>query len=199
MDALVSLLLGSVVAATPTVPTPWFAMDDYPLRAWELREEGPTAFELIVAPNGKPVRCTVTRSSGFDLLDRKACSVAMRKARFKPALGTDGQPTYGTYRSLVNWAIDPYKWAQMEVGPDLEVEVSKLPGAATKPVDVKFAYLVDAQGRTSGCSAIASNLSRELEPLGCEQISKALPRPQLAVDGAVPVVRTSWIRFTPEN
>ena len=200
MTGMISLFLSSVMAASPTTPLPWFEMDDYPIQAVQQRKEGTTAFDLIVSPAGKPINCSVTKSSGSGLLDQRACLVAMRKARFSPALGADGQPTYGVYRSQVKWTLDPYQWAQMEVGPDVELNLSKLPDDANQPIDIKFAYLVDPDGKTAACTAIGPKRSPVLAKLGCEQLSKTPQTPvALKSNGVVPAVRTAWVRFAPTN
>ena len=201
MNGFVAIVLNSVVAASPTTPLPWYKLDDYPTWAFVREWEGVTAFELLVAPNGRPEGCTVVHSSGLKMLDRRACDVAKERARFSPALGSDGRPAYGIYRSRIVWSPDPYKWAQTEIGPDLEVSLSRLPGGATTPVDLRFAYLVDAQGNASHCTPLDKNSAQVLVTLGCGQLlSKGANQAvALPTSGTGPVVRTAWIRFAPSN
>jgi TonB family protein len=173
-------------------------MSDYPVYAFQRRQEGATAFELLVDPRGKPVNCIVTQSSGSDALDRQACNVAMRKAHFAAAIDANGAPVYGTYRTKVTWALDPEHWAQMEAGPDLEVNLSQLPEGTVQPVDVKFAYLVDASGRASNCTPMGPVHSKLLDPLGCQLLTSKAQRPPSAAKAAhADVGQTSWIRFSP--
>ena len=201
MNGFVAIVLNSVVAASPTTPLPWLKLDDYPTWAFAREWEGVTAMELLVAPDGKPASCTVIQSSGLKMLDHRACSVAKARARFSPALGSDGRPVYGSYRSRIFWSADPYKWAQTDTGPDLEVSLSRLPGGATAPVDLRFAYLVDAQGNASDCTPLAKDYAQVLVTLGCEQLlAKGANQPAaLPSRGTGPVVRTAWIRFTQSN
>lgn len=200
MSGLVSLFLSGVMAASPTTPLPWFEMDDYPVWAFQRRQQGVTAFELLVGLNGRPVNCAIISSSGSDALDRQACNVAMRKARFAAALDANGAPVFGTYRSKVTWALDPDHWAQYEAGPDVEVILSQLPAGAVQPIDVKFAYLIDSSGRASGCTSMGPTHSAILDPLGCKQvIAQAQRSPSTAKAGNAEVVQTTWIRFAPTN
>lgn len=200
MDMMVSLLLSGVVAASPTTPIPWFQMEDYPVYAFQRRQQGDTAFELLVDPSGKPVNCLVVQSSGSPVLDRQACAVARQRARFSPARDNNGQAVFGTYRSKVLWTIDPEKWAQMETGPDLELNLSKLPSGTRKPIDVKFAYLIGADGRASSCESMSPGSAAVLDELGCKQlVAQARRAATSAGIGAAPVVQTTWIRFAPTD
>jgi TonB family protein len=58
--------------------------------------EGTTAFEVAVDDRGAPVKCTITKSSGFVSLDGAVCRAAM-KARYQPRT-VNGRPTPGVYR-----------------------------------------------------------------------------------------------------
>ena len=53
LSAALSVLAGSVIAATPVTPLPWFEFKDYPMKAFEKSWEGVTRFELLVSPDGK--------------------------------------------------------------------------------------------------------------------------------------------------
>ncbi|MEO6198340.1 MAG: energy transducer TonB [Sphingomicrobium sp.] len=191
------LLLSSVMAVSPTRPLPWFLEEDYPMQAFERKWEGTTIFELTVDPTGRPVGCTVDKSSGYGVLDDRTCMVAMKRARFSPALDSRGAPTYGVYRSRLNWAIDPDMWAQSEVGPDFEVSVNKLPSGASAPVSVKYAVMVDASGAAVDCQAISTGYGDALGPLGCAKLKQDYRRiVALPAGGPVSAVRTAWITFT---
>jgi TonB family protein len=74
---------------------------DYPARNQD--KEGTTRFELIVGPDGKPVSCTTTLSSGHELLDRTACNAFVKRAKFSPAKDEAGNPTTGRYKGSVTW------------------------------------------------------------------------------------------------
>ncbi|HWJ58242.1 MAG TPA: energy transducer TonB [Sphingomicrobium sp.] len=198
MPLLPITLLSSIVAATPTVPTPWFGMDDYPVRAFQRRQEGSTAFEVVVTPDGRPASCNIVKSSGSDILDARACAVTKNRIRFSPATDDHGQAAYGMYRSQVNWALDPEKWSQSELGPDLMVSLSKLPAGASGPVSMKYALTIDASGKPTACETLSALHSATLGPLGCSKLMADMKVPPARSESgaAVPSVRTAWITFT---
>jgi TonB family protein len=78
--------LGGVTAINPQPP---------PI-AYLQGAEGTTAFEVSIDERGTPVRCTITKSSGFLSLDNAVCRAAMR-ARFQPRT-VNGRATPGVYR-----------------------------------------------------------------------------------------------------
>ncbi|MGH6658298.1 MAG: energy transducer TonB [Sphingomicrobium sp.] len=197
MTGLELLFFSAVLAAKPSTPIPWFSEHDYPIQAFERGWEGATVFELTIDPNGQPVGCAVEVSSGHGTLDKRACSIAMKRAKFAPALDAKGVPAYGVYRSRLNWAVDPELWAQSEVGPDFEVSLNKLPAGATGPVSVQYAVLVDTTGKPLDCRAITSGHADILNVLGCAKIKQDYRR-AVALQSGTPVtaVRTAWITFT---
>lgn len=94
------------VAAQPrNNPGSWATSNDYPSRALREEREGTTGFRLTVGTDGRPTDCQITSSSGSPDLDEATCSNVMRRARFKPATDSNGQPTTGTYVSRVRWVI----------------------------------------------------------------------------------------------
>lgn len=58
--------------------------------------EGTSVFEVAVDERGTPTKCTITRSSGFLVLDEAVCRAAM-KARYTPK-SINGRPVTGLYR-----------------------------------------------------------------------------------------------------
>ncbi len=67
-----------------------------PMIAYQEGAEGTTAFEVNVDERGMPVKCTITKSSGFLVLDNAVCRAAM-KARFSPRM-VNGRVVPGVYR-----------------------------------------------------------------------------------------------------
>jgi len=63
MSIIGSLIVGAVIATTPATPLPWFTLDDYPTKAFKEEWQGVTNFSVIVAPDGRAVDCTITKSS----------------------------------------------------------------------------------------------------------------------------------------
>ena len=198
MGVFGSLLTGAVIASTSASPLPWFTVDDYPTKAFEREWQGVTSFEVIIDQSGRAADCKVTKSSGYDMLDKQACFVAMKRARFTPASGIDGQRAYGVYRSQVAWARpDRDVRLQRDLGPDLELSVNGLPAGTTGPLAVKLAYYVDAQGDPSGCTTLpdSNGSPAVIVDLACKALLDKVPRQVVTARGAaVPAVRTAAVK-----
>lgn len=95
-----------VTAATPKGrPGDWVTSDDYPSRALRENRSGVVGLRLEVGVDGKAMNCTVTSSSGHSDLDSTACQLVVRRARFKPATGSDGAPMVSSWSSRFVWRI----------------------------------------------------------------------------------------------
>lgn len=93
-------------AATPRGnPGNWVTPDDYPSRALREERSGTTGFRLAVDTNGRVTDCQITSSSGHGDLDAEACKMLTRRARFRPAEDTEGNPMPGSFASRVVWQI----------------------------------------------------------------------------------------------
>jgi TonB family protein len=195
-----SLVLSTVIATTPATPLPWFDLNDYPTKAFEREWQGTTNFDVIVDPQGRSADCRIEKSSGHEILDRSACWVAMKRARFTPAIGADGQRAFGVYRSQVVWQRPDRSALQRELGPELEVSVSQLP-AGTPPA-VKLAYFVDTAGNPSACTALPDSAKQpqQLIDLACQALFHQLPRQAVTANGAtVAAVKTAAVKVTTSN
>ena len=198
MSMLGSLLAGAVVAATPTTPLPWFDLNDYPIKAFEREWQGVTSFAVIVGPDGRAVDCKVVKSSGYEMLDRPACSVAVKRARFRPAVGADGRAAYGVYRSQVVWQRPDRDPPQRDLGPDLEVSISQMPAGATSP-GIELAYFVDADGNPSACTALPDSAAQPpvLLDIACKALFDKLAREPVTAKGVpVAAVKTAAVKVT---
>ena len=95
----------------PTRPVPvgrpgdWISDDDYPRTALGNSTTGIVGFELTVPPSGIPNACEIIKSSNDAELDSATCMLLLKRAQFTPAMGADGKPATGTYRSRVLWQI----------------------------------------------------------------------------------------------
>lgn len=70
---------------------PWL-----PAIAYSENAQGTTAFEVSVDERGLPVKCTITKASGYVVLDEAVCRAAMR-ARYSPRT-VNGRAVAGSYR-----------------------------------------------------------------------------------------------------
>lgn len=195
-----SLVMSAVIATTPATPLPWFDLNDYPTKAFEREWQGTTNFDVIVDPQGRSTDCRIAKSSGHEILDRSACWVAMKRARFNPAIGADGQRAFGVYRTQVVWSRPDRTGVQRDLGPDLEVSVNQLPPGT--PAAVKVAYFVDTAGNPSACTALSDSAKqpKQLIDLACQALFQHLPHEALTANGAtVAAVRTAAVKVTSPN
>ena len=99
----------SDVAPQPPIPinapASWVTTDDYPQKALREEREGITAFRVMVGPDGRVAACSTISSSGSFELDDATCQSVTQRARFKPALDSNGKPTSGSYSGRVRWSI----------------------------------------------------------------------------------------------
>ena len=79
--------------------------DDYPASALAKREEGRVGFTLDVGANGRATGCTVSRSSGSSALDSVTCMIMTRRARFTPAVDSNGMPRSARVEAELVWSI----------------------------------------------------------------------------------------------
>ena len=81
------------------------SQDDYPASALARREEGRVGFALEVGENGRVTGCTITRSSGSRVLDVATCRLMQSRARFTPALDSNGMPRAWRVVDVVVWGL----------------------------------------------------------------------------------------------
>jgi protein TonB len=80
---------------------------DYPAAALTAREEGMVEFRLEVGPNGRVTGCAITRSSGSTSLDSATCRIMHSRARFTPAMDSNGQRTADSVAGKLAWKLPP--------------------------------------------------------------------------------------------
>ncbi len=79
--------------------------DDYPPSALRNNEAGTVSFKLDIGADGRVTNCTITSSSGFADLDKTACRLLTRRARFTPAKDASGAAMADSYSSRFTWQI----------------------------------------------------------------------------------------------
>lgn len=81
-----------------------FSTDYYPDEAVKAEEEGTTAADLGIAPNGKVVRCVVTESAS-PALDARTCSVIQERASYPPVRDARGRLIATSDRVRIHWVL----------------------------------------------------------------------------------------------
>ncbi|PZU12928.1 MAG: energy transducer TonB, partial [Sphingobium sp.] len=92
-------------AAPRGSPGSWVSDADYPSRAQREERSGTAGFRLEIGADGRVTNCTITSSTGHPDLDEATCRLLPKRARFKPAVGSDGQPMADTYNGRITWRL----------------------------------------------------------------------------------------------
>ena len=79
--------------------------EDYPASALAQRKEGRVAFLLDVGPDGRVYGCMIGHSSGSAALDSATCTIMRRRARFTPAIDSQGMPVAARVSSSFEWKL----------------------------------------------------------------------------------------------
>ena len=80
--------------------------DNYPRRAAQEEIEGTVGVRVTVTADGKATGCSVTSSSGSDILDAAACKDLERYGRFDPALNDDGNPISASWSTRITYKLN---------------------------------------------------------------------------------------------
>ncbi len=79
--------------------------NDYPASALRQGHQGSVRFILDVGPVGRVHGCAGTRSSGASPLDSTTCAIMRRRARFTPAIDSNGMPAAGRVTDEAEWGL----------------------------------------------------------------------------------------------
>lgn len=80
--------------------------EDYPRRAAQEEIEGTVGVRCTVTADGRATGCSVTASSGSNILDDAATKAVERYARFDPALNDDGEPISASWSTRVTYRLN---------------------------------------------------------------------------------------------
>jgi protein TonB len=94
---------GTREGTAPEVVRGDFKPSDYPKALREAGPRGRTWTEVMVAPNGRPVSCQVTRTSGTGLLDTETCRIIMQRFRFRPGRDAAGRAVLAPFYIDIAW------------------------------------------------------------------------------------------------
>lgn len=86
-------------------PGHWVVSRDYPGDLASKGVEGLVHFRLSVSAEGVPTDCHIQRSIRSRDFDEAVCNALMRRARFEPALDSQGRPVASYWRSTVNFLV----------------------------------------------------------------------------------------------
>jgi protein TonB len=81
-------------------------IENYPRRAIQEEVQGTVGLRVAVDTEGRATGCSVTSSSGSNILDDAACKDMVRYARFEPALDADGNPISGSWSTRITYKLN---------------------------------------------------------------------------------------------
>lgn len=84
-----------------------FSDEDYPASAQAAGAEGTAQASLTIGADGRVSGCNITRSTGNGALDAATCSILRRRAKFSPAIDSNGRPTSDTVSTPpITWRLE---------------------------------------------------------------------------------------------
>jgi protein TonB len=120
-DAVPERVVPSLTSAAPPPPPPkaklirppqqrrlpqdYVSTDDYPPVAIAMREQGRVVMRLDIGPDGRVSWCAVQSSSGSSSLDSVSCRLMLRRARFTPAIDSNGNAAAGSIVQALDWKL----------------------------------------------------------------------------------------------
>ena len=99
------VLRKQTLAAPANDPASWITYKDYPQEALRERQAGTVRLKYRVDKDGLPQECAVVQGSGSALLDQASCALIVKRARFRPALGSDGRPQDTLRAETIRWLL----------------------------------------------------------------------------------------------
>ena len=83
----------------------WIRPDDYPDSAIRAGEQAILNFRLSVGPNGIPTNCEIVRFTKATEFDEISCKRMLERARFEPALDSQGQAIKSVYFGTIRFVM----------------------------------------------------------------------------------------------
>jgi TonB family protein len=84
-----------------------FDARDYPIQAARGGMSGTVAVVMLVDERGRVADCTFVGTSGAAVLDAQTCAILKERAKFTPAVGTDGKPAKDAFIQRITWLLRP--------------------------------------------------------------------------------------------
>lgn len=182
-------------------PQTWVRDLDFPEYAQRMGAFGTIGFKLQVDATGRPTECAILNTSGFWLLDNRACELLIERGRFDPALDTKGVAISSSFHSRFNFNLeDAGRSARLALIKEvtepklLEVTVQKLPASYKEPALVRVRFAGD--DRPSECRLELTSGSTAIDKAACTQAMAGAERTRLTNAGAAqPDTRMILVAF----
>lgn len=116
-------------------------------------EQGTVAVMLAIGSDGNVHDCTITSSSNSALLDAATCRILVRRAKFKPARDTRGNPMPDSFPQKVRWVL-PNQFPAEVLPRPLVDETSRLNFV------VRSGHVADCKFSSDGSEIISAECER---------------------------------------
>jgi len=148
-----------------------FLESDYPLAAFDARQQGVVAFRVEIGPGGRATACAVTASSGSAALDAATCALLER--RIAMPYSPEARPRAMTFSGQFAWTLPARSPRDMPAAYTSYFTMSDYPAVSLRANEqgaVRFTIQVDAAGRPSGCEITRSSGAEALDLAACRII-----------------------------
>ena len=144
-------------------------VDDYPGWAQRKGQSAAALVDLLIAPDGRIVRCEIIQGVGSDELSRTICKTVQNR-RAIPARDAKGIAVHGHLRTLLKMFLPETEGGRQIAAsaspPDVILSVSRLPEGRDK-ADVEVLAALDETGRVTDCSAAVPESEATLVKVVC--------------------------------
>lgn len=172
---------------------------DYP--GWALRQNKSAAalIDIIVNPNGKPLKCDVVSSSGDQELAQDICKVFLRK-KYRPARLRTGEAAFAFDTTLLRFFVpgNPIgdQIANSTQSPSLTLHANRLPDGA-EFADVTIVLAADEAGHVTDCVGSPNEKKQSLVAAVCRNPDALRREARSGPDGRpIKYVTTVKVRLT---
>jgi TonB family protein len=205
MPLILITAAAAVQMATQISDKHWVEPSDYPQSALKNGNSGYVGFSLLIGPDGKPDRCLITAPVRSVELNRSTCQLAMRRARFKPAMDGDARAAFAILRGTTAWligdspaAIDRLK-ARYPYPNDIDLTVSVPMETVPPPLELTIA--VDASGKVTVCQDQEAKVDPAWTKAACGQVYKLWKPVAMSTKAGqmVPTIQNVKVEFRTEK
>lgn len=84
-------------------PSKWFGAGDFPANLNHAGVGAIVVIRLMTGSDGAVTGCTVAKSGGDEAFETLTCRLAIARARFRPAIGANGEPIASAWIQRIDW------------------------------------------------------------------------------------------------
>lgn len=189
------LAFASAALSPATEVQPLVALGDYPTWALNAEKSVVAVTSLSIGIDGRITNCQVIDHVGDDKLANEICGF-LRKKRFKPAAGVNGEPMpggkYVTIKLTVPGTPQGEELTRLRMKKIVTVPVRTPLGVG----EIDAVVAIDTDGAVHGCRTISVVANEAVQAATCEALATHRFDPVLSKSGAaVEAVREVSVRF----